>query len=192
MIYSSPPFSDDVLIEDRKEASSSPCWSPVPRSAIVLGKVSAHTLATIQGMLFSCSLLRRVHLYPLQVVLVRVVSWSVCLTAWLASRAMDSTQASCIINLFLIPLWLLSGALFPSPPSGWIRPYVYEPLTYGVEALRPALSGMDSPFPCLADGDASSVFAGNVRTRIPDATAAPRGPPRKANYDREQYAYFPA
>jgi ABC-2 type transport system permease protein len=52
---------------------------------------------------------------------------------------MDSTQAfHAIINLFLIPLWLLSGALFPlSGASGWIRWLMYaNPLTYGVEALR--------------------------------------------------------
>ena len=52
---------------------------------------------------------------------------------------MDSTQAfHAIINLFLIPLWLLSGALFPlSGASGWLRVLMLiNPLTYGVEALR--------------------------------------------------------
>jgi len=52
---------------------------------------------------------------------------------------MDSSAAfHAIINLFLIPLWLLSGALFPlSGASGWIRWLMYaNPLTYGVEALR--------------------------------------------------------
>jgi ABC-2 type transport system permease protein len=52
---------------------------------------------------------------------------------------MDSTSAfHAIINLFLIPLWLLSGALFPiSGASGWLKIVMYiNPLTYGVEALR--------------------------------------------------------
>jgi len=55
---------------------------------------------------------------------------------------MDSTQAfHAIINLFLIPLWLLSGALFPlSGASGWLRALMWaNPLTYGVEALRALL-----------------------------------------------------
>ena len=55
---------------------------------------------------------------------------------------MDSTSAfHGVINLFLIPLWLLSGALFPmSGASGWIRVLMYmNPLTYGVEALRDLL-----------------------------------------------------
>jgi ABC-2 type transport system permease protein len=55
---------------------------------------------------------------------------------------MDSTQAfHAIINLFLIPLWLLSGALFPlSGASIWLRILMrINPLTYGVEALRDLL-----------------------------------------------------
>jgi ABC-2 type transport system permease protein len=55
---------------------------------------------------------------------------------------MDSSQSfHAIINLFLIPLWLLSGALFPlSGASGWIRFLIRaNPLTYGVEALRDLL-----------------------------------------------------
>jgi ABC-2 type transport system permease protein len=55
---------------------------------------------------------------------------------------MDSTQAfHAIINLFLIPLWLLSGAMFPiSGASMWLRVLMrINPLTYGVEALRQLL-----------------------------------------------------
>jgi ABC-2 type transport system permease protein len=55
---------------------------------------------------------------------------------------MNSTQAfHAIINLFLIPLWLLSGALFPlSGASGWLRAVMAaNPLTYGVEGLRTLL-----------------------------------------------------
>ena len=55
---------------------------------------------------------------------------------------MESAQAfHAIVNLFLIPLWLLSGALFPiHDASGWIRWVMrLNPLTYGLEALRMAL-----------------------------------------------------
>src|SRR5260370_6503680 len=87
-----------------------------------------------------------VHLNPLQVVLVAVVVFlvSFALTAlgFAIAWPMDSTSAfHGIINLFLIPLWLLSGALFPlSGASSWIRALMYmNPLTYGVEALRSLL-----------------------------------------------------
>ena len=55
---------------------------------------------------------------------------------------MDSTQAfHGIINLFLIPLWLLSGALFPlNKAAHWLSMLMrINPLTYGVEALRTLL-----------------------------------------------------
>jgi ABC-2 type transport system permease protein len=57
-----------------------------------------------------------------------VVAW------WL-----DSTQGfHAIMNIFLIPLWILSGALFPaSGAAGWVRfLMLVNPMTYGVAALR--------------------------------------------------------
>jgi ABC-2 type transport system permease protein len=55
---------------------------------------------------------------------------------------MDSPQAfHAIVNLILLPLWMLSGALFPaSGASGWLRILMrLNPLSYGVAALRKAL-----------------------------------------------------
>ncbi len=78
---------------------------------------------------------------------------------------MDSSQAfHAIINLFLIPLWLLSGALFPlAGASRWLRVLMYiNPLTYGVEALRsllyPASQSQFSTFSCLATLVLFSLF----------------------------------
>jgi ABC-2 type transport system permease protein len=131
--------------------------APVPRSAIVLGKVlGGTTLSAIQGMIFLIfAPFAGIHLNLLQFLLVTVVVFlvSFALTAlgFAIAWPMDSTQAfHGIINLFLIPLWLLSGALFPiARASGWIRVLMYmNPLTYGVEALRALLyPGMETPFP---------------------------------------------
>jgi ABC-2 type transport system permease protein len=151
-------FAMMSLIEDRKEGFLlSVMVAPVPRSAIVLGKVlGGTTLAAMQGMLFLVfAPFAGVHLNLLQVLLVVVVVFlvSFALTAlgFAIAWPMDSTSAfHGIINLFLIPLWLLSGALFRlSGASGWIRALMYmNPLTYGVEALRDLLyPGVDSPFP---------------------------------------------
>src|SRR5260370_1738003 len=76
------------------------------------------------------------------VLTVFVVSFAVTALGFAIAWPMDSTQAfHAIINLFLIPLWLLSGALFPlSGASGWLRMLMrINPLTYGVEALREVL-----------------------------------------------------
>jgi ABC-2 type transport system permease protein len=134
------------VIDDRKEGFLlSVLVAPVSRTAIVLGKVlGGTTLAAAQGMIFLIfAPFAGVHLNALQVLLVGVVvflvSFSLTALGFAIAWPMDSTQAfHAIINLFLIPLWLLSGALFPlSKASGWIRWLMYaNPLTYGVEALR--------------------------------------------------------
>ncbi len=142
-------FTMMSVIEDRKEGFLlSVLVAPVPRSAIVLGKVlGGTTLSAIQGMIFLVfAPFTGVHLNVVQVLLVAVVVFlvSFALTAlgFAIAWPMDSTQAfHGIINLFLIPLWLVSGALFPlSGASGWIRAIMrLNPLTYGVEALRALL-----------------------------------------------------
>lgn len=151
-------FAMMSLIEDRREGFLlSVMVAPVPRSAIVLGKVlGGTTLAAVQGMIFlAFAPFAGVHLNLLQLLLVGIVVFlvSFALTAlgFAIAWPMDSTQAfHGIINLFLIPLWLLSGAMFPmARASGWIRVVMYmNPLTYGVEALRALLyPAMDTPFP---------------------------------------------
>ncbi len=142
-------FTMMSVIEDRKEGFLlSVLVAPVPRSAIVLGKVlGGTTLSAVQGMIFLVfAPFAGAHLDPLQVLLVAVVvflvSFALTGLGFAIAWPMDSTQAfHGIINLFLIPLWLLSGALFPmSGASGWIRAVMYiNPLTYGVEALRTLL-----------------------------------------------------
>jgi ABC-2 type transport system permease protein len=161
-------FAMMSLIEDRKEGFLlSVMVAPVPRSAIVLGKVlGGTTLAALQGMIFLVfAPFAGVHLNPVQVLLVAVVVFlvSFALTAlgFAIAWPMDSTSAfHGIINLFLIPLWLLSGALFRlSGASGWIRFLMYmNPLTYGVDALRALLyPGSDTSFP-LADSMATLLL----------------------------------
>jgi len=150
-------FTMMSVIEDRKEGFLlSVLVAPVPRTAIVLGKVlGGTTLAAVQGLIFLIfAPFAGVHLNPIQILLVAVVvflvSFSLTALGFAIAWPMDSTQAfHGIVNLFLIPLWLLSGALFPiSGASGWIRVIMrVNPLTYGVEALRVLLyPGADSDF----------------------------------------------
>jgi len=151
-------FTMMSVIEDRKEGFLlSVLVAPVPRAAIVLGKVlGGTTLAAVQGMVFLIfAPFAGVHLDPVQVLLVGVVVFlvSFALTAlgFAIAWPMDSSQAFLgIVNLFLIPLWLVSGALFPlAGASGWIRVIMrLNPLTYGVEALRGLLyPGGETSFP---------------------------------------------
>ena len=142
-------FTMMSVIEDRKEGFLlSVLVAPVPRSSIVLGKVlGGTTLSAIQGLIFlAFAPLVGVHMdlaqFLLVVLTVFLVSFALTALGFAIAWPMDSTQAfHAIINLFLIPLWLLSGALFPlAGASGWIRILMrINPLTYGVEALRSLL-----------------------------------------------------
>src|SRR5256886_16247157 len=148
-------FTMMSVIEDRKEGFLlSVLVAPVPRSAIVLGKVlGGTTLSAIQGLIFLVfAPLVRVHIglidFVLIVITIFLISFALTALGFAIAWPMDSTQAfHAIINLFLIPLWLLSGALFPlAGASGWIRLLIrINPLTYGVEALRDLLYPTNAP-----------------------------------------------
>ena len=139
-------FTMMSVIEDRKEGFLlSVLVAPVPRTAIVLGKVlGGTTLSAVQGMIFLIfAPFAGVHFDPLQVLLVTLVvflvSFSLTALGFAIAWPMDSSQAfHGIVNLFLIPLWLLSGALFPLSGASKSLQIVMRlnPLTYGVEALR--------------------------------------------------------
>jgi len=109
--------------------------APVPRSAIVLGKVlGGTTLSAIQGMIFLVfAPFAGIHLNVVQVLLVAVVvfliSFALAALGFAIAWPMDSTQAfHGIINLFLIPLWLLSGRCSHGRRVEMdSRPDVYEP-----------------------------------------------------------------
>jgi ABC-2 type transport system permease protein len=164
-------FTMMSVIEDRKEGFLlSVLVAPVPRSAIVLGKVlGGTTLSAIQGLVFLAFaplIGLRISVGDLLLVILTVFLVSFALTAlgFAIAWRMDSTQGfHAIINLFLIPLWLLSGALFPlSGASGWIRLLIrINPLTYGVEALRDLLFPHSAPsFPLASSLATLILFAG--------------------------------
>jgi ABC-2 type transport system permease protein len=84
-----------------------------------------------------------------------LVSFSLTALGFAIAWPMDSSQAfHAVVNLFLLPIWLLSGALFPpSGASPWIRGIMRaNPLTYGDEALRSLMyPGTTSGFSVATD-----------------------------------------
>ncbi|MFQ5495162.1 MAG: ABC transporter permease, partial [Phycisphaerae bacterium] len=139
-------FSTISIIEDRREGFlQGVLAAPVARLAIVLGKVlGSSTLAVVQSLLFLAlapligvpvSLLSMLGVF---VVLV-IVSLGLSALGFLIAWPMDSTQGfHSVMNLFLMPMWLLSGAFFPATGAsswlGWVMRL--NPLTYGVALLR--------------------------------------------------------
>ena len=163
-------FTMMSVIEDRKEGFLlSVLVAPVSRTAIVLGKVlGGTTLAAAQGMVFLIfAPFAGVHLDAWQVLLVAVVvflvSFSLTALGFAIAWPMDSSQAfHGIVNLFLIPMWLVSGALFSiTGASKWIQWIMrLNPLTYGVEALRSLMyPGTNSDFPLSYDVSTLLLFS---------------------------------
>jgi ABC-2 type transport system permease protein len=142
-------FATISIIEDRQAGFlQSVLVAPIPRSSITLGKIlGAATLAVVQALLFLLiAPAVGIRLGPLKVAAVTAVLFlmAVALSAlgFLIAWKLDSTQGfHAVMNLLLMPMWLLSGAFFPaSGAPGWLRLVIaVNPLTYGVAALRRVL-----------------------------------------------------
>ena len=153
-------FSMMSLIQDRNEGFLlSVLAAPVSRSAIVLGKVlGGATLAAIQGVVFLVfAPFVGVHVTAagllVAVLVIVLISFELTALGFAIAWPMDSPQAfHAIVNLILLPLWMLSGALFPaSGASGWMRLLMRaNPLAYGVDALRSVLFPMQPTDASLA------------------------------------------
>jgi len=142
-------FSTISIIEDRKEGFlQAVLVAPVPRSALVFGKLLGGTsLALMQGILFMLLAplvgipMTRV---PQTLLMLALVAFGLTALGYVIAWKMDSTQGfHAIMNLFLIPMWLLCGAVFPaSGAPGWLRVVMeLNPLTYGMAAVRWSIYG---------------------------------------------------
>jgi ABC-2 type transport system permease protein len=142
-------FSTISVIEDRHEGFlQSVLVAPVGRMSIALGKILGSTaLATIQGLLFLLlAPFVGLHISLAQLglltLIIALLSFALSGLGFLVAWRLDSVQGfHSIMNLLLIPMWLLSGALFPAAgASAPLRLLLkINPLTYGVAALRHAL-----------------------------------------------------
>jgi len=148
-------FSTISIIEDRREGFlQAVLVAPVPRVAIVLGKVLGGTLlATGQGVLFLLlGPLIHVHFalgsFLLCLAMMLIVSFGLTSLGFCIAWRMSSAQGfHAVMNLFLMPLWFLSGALFPADGARGGLQWIMRanPLAYGVEGIRRALYLADSP-----------------------------------------------
>jgi len=142
-------FSTISIIEDRKEGFlQSVLVAPVSRMSIVFGKVlGAAALASVQGLLFLLlgpfvGISINIWMFFVIFVLMFWVSLGLSLLGFLIAWRMTSTQGfHAIMNLFLLPMWLLSGAAFPaSGAPTWIGMIMtINPLTYGMALIRRAM-----------------------------------------------------
>jgi ABC-2 type transport system permease protein len=119
--------------------------APVPRTSITIGKcLSGTTLSLIQaGIILLLSPLVHVkisliNILPL-VLVVAITAFTLTGVGVLIAARMTSFQGfGTIMNFIIMPMWFLSGAMFPPKnlPS-WLNVLVrVNPLTYGVDLMR--------------------------------------------------------
>jgi ABC-2 type transport system permease protein len=148
-------FSTISIIEDRREGFlQSVLVAPISPMVIVLGKVLGGTvLAAGQGLVFLIlaplvGFKFTIVSFSLAVVVMLIVSFALTALGFCIAWRMSSTQGfHAIMNLFLMPMWFLSGALFPAA-GAWVGlrwAIRANPLSYGLSALRETMQWGSGP-----------------------------------------------
>jgi ABC-2 type transport system permease protein len=129
--------------------------APVSRFSIILGRTfGGATLALIQGfVILGLSLSVGVTVSgPIGLALAILIMVLLSFTAVgfgliIASLIKDFEGFQVIMNLFLMPLFLLSTALFPIKEPAWLQTITYfNPLFYMVDGVRGSLTGANNVF----------------------------------------------
>jgi ABC-2 type transport system permease protein len=139
-------FSTISIIEDRREGFLlSMLVSPAPRTSMVLGKIlGSATLAWIQGLIFLAFAplagvrIQAVELIPIAAAIF-LISFTLTGLGFVIAWRMESTAGfHAIMNLLLVPMWMVSGSLFPMATAhGFIKPIMWiNPLTYSISLLN--------------------------------------------------------
>jgi ABC-2 type transport system permease protein len=153
-------FSTISIVEERTSGFLQAVMvAPTPRTALVLGTALGGTLlATLQALLFLAAL-PLLALSPGWVGLGLVVA--ICLLTGLGFTAlgfaiawrMDTTRGfHAVMNLFLLPLWFVSGAMFPVEGAAPVLQWLMwgNPVSYAVSGLRHGLHGFAQETSTLA------------------------------------------
>ncbi|BDZ69571.1 ABC transporter permease [Methanobacterium petrolearium] len=161
-------FSGLSVIQDRQFGFLKEILvAPISRPSIVLGKaIGISTTVLIQG--FVLLILSFVVNVPMDIitllasmVVIAIISLGLSGLGLLIASFTDSMEGFNLIMSFIVmPLFLLSGALFPvSGLPTWLQTAVYlDPLTYGIDALR-AIILNSSSLPLYVDMVVITFFA---------------------------------
>ena len=119
--------------------------APVPRVTIVIGKLMAGTMLSVfQGMAllvvapFLGIAIELVDIFYIFVVVV-LISFAITAFGLFIAARLDSLEGfNVIMNFIVLPMFFLSGALYPIDTLPQILKYVtyVNPLSYGVDALK--------------------------------------------------------
>lgn len=163
-------FSSISIIEDRRDGwLQSALVSPSPRWSLALGKITGGALvAWIQGAVLALAipmLGMDVTFGGIVLSLIALGVTSFAMTALgiaFAWRCETTSSFHAVMNLLFLPMWMLSGAFFPSAgTTGWMRVIMdLNPLTWCTRAIRNPLIGEESVFPLLISVIFAAVMMG--------------------------------
>lgn len=126
--------------------------APVPRLHIMIGRtLGGATVAIVQGLLVTlvCVIagFRPQHLMMVPVALLFMVLIAIVFAALgvaIGSSLQDMQGFQLIMNFLVMPIFFLSGALFPLTglPKALAAITAVDPLTYGIDGMRASLLGL--------------------------------------------------
>lgn len=142
-------FATISTVEDRREGFlQGVLVAPISRSTVVMGQALGGTtlawapsclflvLAPLAGIALSLTAILAA------AAIMAVIAFALTCIGLLIAWRIESTQGfHAIMNLILIPIWLLSGAFWPISGAPALLQWIMRlnPLTYGMAALREAL-----------------------------------------------------
>jgi len=160
LIFSSTMLGVSVLWDKQFGFMKEILVAPVSRTHIMLGKaLGGMTISVLQGviLIFAVGLFgfwppSVIALLQILVFMALVSLSFVSLGLAIAARMEDPIAFPVVMNFLIMPLFFLSGALFPiSMAPAWMKAAAsLNPLMYGVDGLRAAFLGT-SQYPILVD-----------------------------------------
>jgi ABC-2 type transport system permease protein len=142
-------FATIQTVEDRKQGFlQGVLVAPISRGTVVMGQaLGGTTLALMQGIIFLvlaplAGIRLNAGAVAVSIATMALIAFALTSIGLVIAWRIESTQGfHAIMNLILIPIWLLSGAFFPATGApawlGWTMRL--NPLTYGMAALRDGL-----------------------------------------------------
>jgi ABC-2 type transport system permease protein len=142
-------FATIQTVEDRKQGFlQGVLVAPISRTTVVMGQaLGGTTLALIQGVVFLvlapiAGIRLSVEAVGVSISMMAIIAFALTSIGLVIAWRIESTQGfHAIMNLILIPIWLLSGAFFPVEGAPvWLEWTMrLNPLTYAMAALRRGL-----------------------------------------------------
>lgn len=173
-------FSNMSLIEDRREGFlKAMLVSPAPRWAIVVGKVlGGALLAWLQGVVFLCfsPFGTKPGGFVLAAACLLLIAIAFSALGFTTAWAINSTQGfHAVLNLVMMPAWMISGALFPiTTASPWLQWLMrLNPLTHALALVESALADVPARF---GFGTSLAFTAATAIALLTLATAVTRRP----------------